>query len=62
MRKNWRSETHGNRGLWDEGGVRNVESSRENILIEAVDVSVEGQNHGWRHAPFSRTNQRRSCE
>lgn len=41
MRKSWRSETHGNRGLWDEGGVRNVESSRENILIEAVDVSVE---------------------
>lgn len=37
-----RSETHGNRRLRDNGGVRDIESSRENVLIEAVGVSVEG--------------------
>jgi len=34
MRRDRRSETHRNRRLRDEGGVRDIESSGENVLID----------------------------
>lgn len=42
MRRSRRSESHRNWRLRDNRGVRNIESSRENVLIGAVGVSVEG--------------------
>lgn len=41
MRRSRRLETHRNRCLRDNRGVRDIESGRENVLIEAVGVSVQ---------------------
>ena len=42
MRKDWRPETYGNWSLWDEGGMRDIEGSRENVLVEVVNGSAKG--------------------
>ena len=39
MWRSRRSETHGNRRLWDEGGMRDIESSRKNVLVSGQRVS-----------------------
>ena len=62
MWRNWRSGSHGKRGLRDEGRVRNVESGGENVLEDRGRGSCvsRGLDREPRHAPFSRTNQRQS--
>lgn len=42
MWRSRRSETDGNRRLWDEGGMRDVERSRKNVLVRVYSVLVEG--------------------
>jgi len=42
MRMDWGPGSYGNRSLWDEGGVRNIEGSGENGLIGVANGSAEG--------------------
>ena len=40
MWRGWRPGAYSNRSLWDEGGVRDIEGSGENVLIGVANGSA----------------------
>jgi len=60
MRRDWRPGAQGNWGLWDEGGVRDIEGSGENVLIWSGKWVSRRLDQESCRAPFVRTNQQRS--